>query len=94
MWFIKNQDSNSMSKKYPGHNPDDTFWDDYHRKNGMMTNNEFFTSNAEGGFYEGMEYDEDAGEWVPNAETRQREYEREKANECPECGADKRYCWC
>ena len=29
---MKNQDLKKMSKKYPGYNPDDTFWDDYHRK--------------------------------------------------------------
>ena len=83
-----------MSNKYPGYNEDDTFWDDHHRKTGRMTNREFFTSNAKGGFYEGMEYDDDTEEWVPNAESRQREYEQEKANECSHCGEDKRYCWC
>lgn len=57
-----------MCNKYPGYNPHDTFWDDYHRKNGMMTNNEFFSSNTKGGFYEGMEYDDESGEWVLNAE--------------------------
>ena len=38
-----------MSKKYPGYNENDTFWDEHHRKNGQMTNNEFFSSNAKGG---------------------------------------------
>lgn len=81
-----------MSSKYSGYNENDTFWDDYHRKNGMMTNREFFTSNAKGGFYEGMEWDGE--EWVPNAETRQREWEREQANKCPDCGGQKPYCDC
>lgn len=83
-----------MSAKYPGHNPDDKFWDEHHRKTGQMTNSEFFTSNAKGGFYEGMEYDEEAGEWVPNAENRQAAYEQENANRCSNCGSDERYCWC
>lgn len=38
------------NKNYSGYNSSDTFWDDYHRKNGLMTNREFFTSNAKGGF--------------------------------------------
>lgn len=81
-----------MSNKYLGYNEDDTFWDDHHRKQGLMTNKEFFTSNAKGGFYEGMEWNGE--EWVPDAESRRREYEQEKANECSTCGEDKRYCWC
>ena len=67
-------------KKYSGYNENDTFWDDYHRKNGMMTNSEFFTSNGKGGFYEGMEWDEDDQEWVPNAESRERQRRQEEEN--------------
>lgn len=79
-----------MNNKYPGYNADDTFWDDYHRKNGMMTNREFFSSNAKGGFYEGMEWDGE--EWVPNAETRQRQREEEQ-KKCSECGCQYCQCW-
>ena len=83
-----------MAKKYPGYNESDTFFDDYHRSRGLMTNREFFTSNGPGGFYEGMEWDDDAGEWVPNAASRQREWEEEQKYKCPHCGEDNRYCWC
>lgn len=86
-----------MSKKYPGYNENDTSWDDYHRKNGMMTNREFFTSNAKGGFYEGMEWDEESGEWVPNAEEIRKEWEREQKyerNKCPDCGYQLPNCGC
>ena len=77
--------------KYTGYNENDTKWDDHHRKNGMMTNREFFTSNSKGGFYEGMEWD---GEnWIPNAENRQREVEI-KANECDDCGGQLPNCYC
>jgi hypothetical protein len=44
--------------------------------------------------YQEMGYDEEAKEWVPNAESRRRQYEEEKANECSECGENKRSCWC
>lgn len=81
-----------MSKKYPGHNENDTSWDEYHRKNGMMTNREFFTSNAKGGFYEGMEWDEDSQEWVPNAESRRRQAEID-AKKCKDCGCESCCCW-
>lgn len=81
-----------MNKKYSGYNENDTNWDEYHRKNGMMTNREFFTSNGPGGFYEGMEWD--GNEWVPNAENRQKEWEKKQA-ECPDgCGWPKDNCHC
>lgn len=80
------------NKKYSGYNENDTHWDDYHRKNGMMTNSEFFTSNAKGGFYEGMEWDEDEHEWVPNEASREREYEID-SQECTECGCITCCCW-
>lgn len=76
-----------MTNKYPGVRQDDTFWDEHHRKNGMMTNREFFSSNGKGGFYEGMTWDEDEEEWVndtPEPEIR----------ECDSCGGDADYCWC
>ena len=81
-----------MSNKYPGYNDGDTFWDDYIRKHGQMTNREFFSSNGPGGFYEGMEWDGE--EWVPNAASRQRQWEREEKNKCQECGEQKPYCDC
>ncbi len=83
-----------MSKKYPGHNPNDTFYDDHHKSKGLMTNNEYFTSNAKGGFYEGMEWDEHSQEWVLNEEAKEREYRREEANKCADCGKQKPYCDC
>lgn len=82
----------SDKNKYPGVDARDTGWDDFHRKRGMMTNREFFSSNGKGGFYEGMEYEN--GQWVPNAERREAEYQKEKANECSECGKQKPYCDC
>lgn len=80
------------NKKYPGYNAGDMFWDEHHRKHGLMTNSEFFTSNSKGGFYEGMEWDGD--DWVPDRESREREYAREQANKCSECGGQKPYCEC
>ncbi len=74
-----------MNKKYTGYNEDDTKWDEYHRKNNMMTNREFFTSNSKGGFYEGMEWNGE--EWIPNEETRKRDY-------CSSCSRQNLYCEC
>jgi len=83
-----------MGKKYSGYNENDTHWDEYHKSNGLMTNREFFTSNAKGGFYEGMEWDEELGEWVPDAASRQREWEREQENPtCDDCGCRTCVCW-
>jgi hypothetical protein len=56
--------------------PRDTHWDDFHKKRGMMTNREFFSSNGPGGFYEGMEWN--GTEWVPDAAARKREIEQEQ----------------
>lgn len=80
--------------KYSGYNENDTSWDAYHRERGMMTNREFFTSNAPGGFYEGMEWDGE--EWVPNAESRRREWKRqqeENERKCQDCGWIDCQCW-
>ena len=76
-----------MANKYPGVRQNDTFWDEYHRKNGMMTNHEFFSSNGKGGFYEGMSWDEDEQEWI--SDTPEPEIK-----ECDNCGGDVDYCWC
>jgi hypothetical protein len=84
----------SDKNKYPGYNKDDTFWDEHNKKNGLMTNSEFFTSNGPGGFYEGMEYNEESGGWVTNQETRDRETRKLEANKCPDCGDQKPYCSC
>ena len=81
-----------MSNKYSGYDERDTSWDDYHMKNGMMTNHEFFTSNGPGGFYEGMEWDEEDQEWVPNAESRERQAAIE-SNRCEDCGCLSCACW-
>lgn len=81
--------------KYPGYNENDTHWDDYHRKNGLMTNREFFSSNGPGGFYEGMEWN--GSEWVPDAAARHKEWlreEKEKEQKCYDCGNQKQYCDC
>lgn len=75
------------SKKYPGYNADDTKWDAHHKATGQMTNREFFTSNAKGGFYEGMEYDEQLGDWVPDAKNRADNY-------CSGCHKQNHYCEC
>jgi len=80
--------------KYSGYNENDTSWDNYHHSRGEMTNREFFTSNGPGGFYEGMEWNEDAQRWVPNAAERQKEWEREQSNKCSECGGQLPYCEC
>jgi hypothetical protein len=81
-------------KKYPGYNANDTFWDEHHRSQGLMTNREFFTSNAKGGFYEGMEWDEELKDWVPNAETKARREAEENKDMCKECGIYYLYCEC
>ncbi len=57
-----------------------------------MTNREFFSSNAKGGFYEGMEWN--GKDWVRDAASRQKTYEREQANKCSDCGGQKPYCDC
>lgn len=75
-----------MAKKYPGYNENDTKWDDHHRERGEMTNREFFTSNGKGGFYEGMEWDEENGDWVLNAEEQRKQDQREEENRCSTCG--------
>ena len=83
------------NKKYPGLNPDDNFWNDYHRSRGLMTNQEFFTSNGKGGFYEGMEWSESRQEWIPDAKTREKEYRREQLNpKCWKCGFTIAHCEC
>lgn len=77
--------------KYPAYNEDDTKWDDHHRKNGLMTNREFFTSNAKGGFYEGMEWNGE--EWVRDAENQAREDARQRElDKCDWCGNDNCTC--
>jgi hypothetical protein len=69
--------------------PYDHFWDEYHRKNGLMTNKQFFTTNGPGSFYEGMVRDEN-GEWVKSEATRHREIEVERRyaeqHRCSACG--------
>ena len=85
------------NKKYPGYNENDIHYDDYHRSRGMMTNREFFTSNGPGGFYEGLEWDGENDEWIPNAATRQKEWEMVQErlkNTCSICGYEKKYCYC
>lgn len=78
--------------KYSGYNENDTHWDSYHKSRGELTNREFFSSNGPGGFYEGMEWD---GEnWVPNAENRRKEQEREDSRRCGGCGYSNKECRC
>jgi len=60
-----------MSKPKYAFDGKDTNWDDWHRERGMMTNREFFTGSGPGTFYEGMEWDEEDQEWIPNAEQSQ-----------------------
>lgn len=76
-----------MSKKYIGVREGDTKWDDYHRKNGMMTNHEFFSSNEKGGFYEGMSWDDEDEEWISDTPEK-------KITTCADCGGDAMFCWC
>lgn len=83
-----------MAKKYPGYNPDDTKWDEYHRSRGEMTNREFFTSNGKGGFYEGMVWDDDAQEWILNAEEQRKRDEAEYSWKCRGCEQHKSFCEC
>ena len=77
-------------KKYPGRNESDTFFDNHHRRFGQMTNREFFSSNAKGGFYEGMEWDGE--EWVPDQKSRDRQAEID-SRKCSECELDPCRCW-
>jgi len=79
-----------MSKKFSGYNQSDTKWDNYHKANNMMANREFFSSNAKGGLYEGMEWDGD--EWVPNEENRKKQADID-AQKCQECGCMNCVCW-
>jgi len=78
--------------KYSGYNENDTSWDEHHKSNGQMTNREFFTSNGKGGFYEGMEWDEENQEWIPNAVERQRQQKWNQENRCSSCGLLKSVC--
>ena len=81
-----------MAKKYPGYDPKNTFWDEHHRSRGEMTNNEFFTSNGKGGFYEGMVWDDEKEEWVLNIEEQRRQDQWEEDNRCSTCGYLKSVC--
>jgi hypothetical protein len=83
-----------MGKKYPGYNENDTRWDEFHRERGQMTNNEFFTSNGKGGFYEGMVWDEENEEWVLNAEEQRKRDEAEYEWKCRGCQQHKSFCEC
>ena len=83
-----------MAETYPGFNENDTAWDEHHKEQGLMTNREFFTSNAKGGFYEGMDWDEVSQQWVLNAEERQKQIAYEQANRCSECGYLYSACFC
>jgi hypothetical protein len=80
-----------MSKKYPGYNENDTFWDNYHKERGLMTNREFFISNSKGGFYEGMEWD--GNNWVPDAESERIQAVIE-SRYCQKCNDEYCSCWC
>lgn len=81
-------------KKFPGYRANDTHFDEMHRAAGLMTNREFFTSNAPGGFYEGMEWDAEKEEWVPDAASRRRTEEWERKNRCSSCGYLHENCEC
>ena len=80
-----------MNKKYPHCNTTDTSWDAHHKQHGQMTNQEFFSSNGKGGFYEGLVWDGD--EWVPNAATQARQH-LINANKCDYCGCEQASCHC
>lgn len=75
-----------MAKKYPGYDQNNTRWDEHYRSQGQMTNNEFFTSNSKGGFYEGMVWDENEKKWVLNAEEQTKKDRWEEENRCSNCG--------
>jgi hypothetical protein len=83
-----------MAKKYPGVSPDNTQWDEFNRSQGQMTNNEFFSSNGKGGFYEGMEWDEENEEWVLNAEEQRKRDEEKYSYTCRGCEQHKSFCEC
>ena len=71
-----------MSNKYPGVNSSDNHFDEYHKQRGEMTNNEFFSSNTKGGFYEGTEWN--GYDWVPDQASRDRQdlIDEKKCKEC------------
>ncbi len=83
-----------MAKKYPGYNEDDTFWDEFQKERGQMTNREFFTSNGPGGFYDGMVWSEEKEEWILNAEEQRKRDEAQYEWNCRECGVHKSFCEC
>jgi hypothetical protein len=72
--------------KYPNYYENDTKWDEHHKKEGLMTNKEFFTSNKKGGFYEGMEWN--GYEWVSLKE------EFDNLQTCNYCGEFETNCRC
>lgn len=81
-------------KKYPGYRTGGHSSDDHFRSKGEMTNNEFFTSNASGGFYSGMKYDDESKQWVLNDFEQSKADARYEANKCTDCGGQKPYCEC
>lgn len=60
------------------------FWNNYFMEKGLPTNQEFFSSNAKGCFYEGMVRDEN-GEWVESQKTIADREEIERTRSC-HCG--------
>ena len=80
---------------YPVFSDGDTGWDERHDNPAKTTNKEYFSSNEEGGFYEGLEWNDTTRTWVPNAASRQKEQERRKRLKlCPHCGEELTKCIC
>jgi len=79
---MTNEESNKLLKK----------WADEQGKE-YISNEEFFSSNRKGCFYQGMEKDAD-GEWVPDANTRaMNEEHASRQYPCINCGStDSRKC--
>ena len=80
---------------YPVFADGDTGWDSKSTNPAKIPNKDYFSSNAKGRFYEGLEWDDVKKIWVPDAASREKEAQRQKElNICPHCGEEIKKCIC
>lgn len=80
---------------YPVFSDGDTGWGSRLSPNRKMTNQEYFSSAAKGGYYEGFEWNEEKKIWVPDAASREKKAQHLKEqNICPHCGEEIKKCIC
>ena len=59
-----------------------------------MTVQQYFSSNAPGGFYEGFEQDEATGNWVPVTAADTTSAQLQHNDRCARCGEPNKGCIC